>query len=319
MYRSSDGGVSWGGAIDAAGGDKQWMVVDRTQGPGSGHIYTNWNRNFSCCGATDFTRSIDGGASYETPIAMPASLSFATVAVGTDGDVYLAGETFNGIEVVRSTTLNDAGQTMAFDGVSTVDLGGPVGAFGGSSPNPGGLLGQVWVATDPSRPDHVYVLASVVPAGGDPLDVRFSRSIDGGQTWSPSIRVNQDTGNHWNWFGTLSVAPNGRLDVIWNDNRDDPTGFDSKLYYASSVDAGVTWTAGQEMTPAFDPHLGWPQQNKIGDYYDMVSENDQVHIAYSATFNGEQDVYYLKIELNSPIFGDGFEAGDTSAWSASEP
>ena len=41
--------------------------------------------------------------------------------------------------------------------------------------------------------------------------------------------------------------------------------------------------------------FGWPQQNKIGDYYDMVSDNLGADVAYSATFNGEEDVYYLRI------------------------
>jgi len=45
----------------------------------------------------------------------------------------------------------------------------------------------------------------------------------------------------------------------------------------------------------FDPHVGWPQQNKMGDYFDMVSDADGAHLAWANTLNGEQDVYYSYI------------------------
>ncbi len=50
----------------------------------------------------------------------------------------------------------------------------------------------------------------------------------------------------------------------------------------------------------------------------MVSFDDAAHLAWAATFNGEQDVYYTRI-AGSEIFADGFESGDTSAWSWTIP
>jgi len=41
--------------------------------------------------------------------------------------------------------------------------------------------------------------------------------------------------------------------------------------------------------------VGWPNQAKIGDYYHMVSDNYGADLAWSATFNGGQDVYYTRI------------------------
>jgi hypothetical protein len=63
----------------------------------------------------------------------------------------------------------------------------------------------------------------------------------------------------------------------------------------------------EALSPPFDPHVGWPQQEKLGDYYDMVSQDSVVHVAYAATFNGEQDVYYLRIDK---CFGDLDGDGD---------
>ena len=124
----------------------------------------------------------------------------------------------------------------------------------------------------------------------------FARSTNGGATWSSPVRVNDDPGSSaYQWFGTMSVAPTGRIDAIWLDTRNDPGGYDSSLFYSYSLDAGVTWSENAKLSPSFDPHLGWPQQQKMGDYFDMVTDDYGVHVAWAATFNGEQDVYYGRI------------------------
>ncbi|HSL17724.1 MAG TPA: sialidase family protein [Methylomirabilota bacterium] len=319
VHTSSDHGATWGPGVDAYGSDKQWLTVDRTDGSGRGHLYQNW----SPFTAATFNRSTDGGASFEPPVAVPEEPYWGTSTVAPDGAVYVAGlaSFSSGIAVVRSSNAQNPGAPVGFDQTVVVNLGGEPTGWGG--PNPDGLLGQVWIASDhsdgPTR-GNLYLLASVDPAGTDPLDVHFARSTDDGATWSAPVRVNDDPvgSNAWQWFGTMSVAPDGRIDVIWNDTRNDPGGFDSELTYAYSTDGGATWSANEVLSPPFDPHLGWPQQNKLGDYSDMVSDATGVHIAYAATFNGEQDVYYL--HLDPPVlFADGFESGGTDRWSAVIP
>jgi len=93
----------------------------------------------------------------------------------------------------------------------------------------------------------------------------------------------------------MSVARNGRIDAVWNDTRNTGAVNLSELYYAYSTDAGSTWSTNVPLSQVFDSHVGWPQQAKIGDYYHMVSDNLGVNVAYAATFNGEQDVYFLRI------------------------
>jgi hypothetical protein len=133
----------------------------------------------------------------------------------------------------------------------------------------------------------------------------FSRSTDGGLTWSPPVRVNDDvdeSGTNIQWFGTMSVAPNGRIDAIWLDTREDIWGTDSSaLYYSYSIDEGNTWSANEKLSPSFNPHVGYPNQNKMGDYFDIHSDNVGAHVAWTNTLNGEQDVYYSRIIPDIPV------------------
>ena len=315
VFISTDGGQSWDAGTYAHGGDKQWMVIDRTDGIGQDNIYADWTSNYSVCYPGHFTRSYDGGQTYLACTSIPGDPFWGTLAIGPDGELYVCG---NGFVVAKSSTMQDAGQPAQWDFTTTVNLGGSMGYSGG--PNPGGLLGQVWIAVDrsdgPTR-GNVYLLCSVDPPGADPLDVMFARSTDGGSTWSAPVRVNDDLSTSaYQWFGTMSVAPNGRIDIVWSDTRNDPGGYDSEVYYSYSGDAGQTWSINQALTPAFDPHLGWPQQNKLGDYYDMISDDSVAHLAYAATFNGEQDVYYVRI---SRLLSIGFPNGLPELLTPGEP
>ncbi len=296
-FISTDGGATWSDPVYAYGGDKAWMTIDTTDGPGRNNVYSNWNRSYSCCSG-DFVRSVDRGQTYGDLLYLPGAPFWGTLSVGPDGDLYIVG---NGFVIIKSTNAQDPAATPEFDDIAYADLGGFLVV--GEGPNPEGLLGQAWIATDhsngPNR-GNVYLLASVRGANNDPADIMFARSTDGGFTWSQPIRINDDPpGNRvYQWFGTMSVSPNGRIDAIWNDNRIHCVTRLTEMYHSYSLDGGLTWSPNTPVTPMFDSHLGWPRQEKLGDYYDMISDHGGAHVAFAATFNGEQDVYYLRIPID---------------------
>jgi hypothetical protein len=108
--------------------------------------------------------------------------------------------------------------------------------------------------------------------------------------------VNDDpVGNGvYQWMAAMDVAPDGRIDAVWYDTRDDPGNARSSLYYGFSTNGGVTWSANRRISNEFDTLAGFPSQQKIGDYNQIRSDAKGVHIAYSATYNGGQDLYYLR-------------------------
>ncbi|MHC4064397.1 MAG: sialidase family protein, partial [Planctomycetota bacterium] len=96
LFRSFDGGLTWQPGIEAFGGDKAWMAIDRTGGAGDGHIYCAWSFAAACCGMDTFTRSPANPfnppvPSFMVPIAIPLTPVFGTLTVGSDGEVYVAG------------------------------------------------------------------------------------------------------------------------------------------------------------------------------------------------------------------------------------
>ena len=291
IFRSADGGMTFSGPFSAFGGDKEWLAIDRTGSSADGDEYEHYS--------TAFTRSFTMGTTWQTPVN--GTPDWGTSAVGPDGTVFIAGVPCAGcggpIEVARSANAHMMGVPPSFTTV-TVNLGGQQGY--GAAPNPGGLLGQVWVVVDTSggaRNGWVYLLCAVSnPAGSS--DIMFNRSTDGGQTWLANpVKVNNDpvAAGSWHWFGTLGVAPNGRLDAVWNDTRESQNPTLPRLYYAFSNDGGSTWNGNTALGPQWSSTVGWPQQNKIGDYYDIVSDRVGAFVAYAATYNGEQDVYFLRI------------------------
>ena len=308
MWSSTDGGASWtliSGKQGAIGGDKQWFTIDKTGGPGHGFQYQSWDT--AGCDFGMFNRATDAGVTWETPVNIPNTIQFGTLDVDTNGNLYVGGENAfvsGDFWCARSSNAQIGGQTPTFDQNTSVDMGGELS---GGGINPAGLTGQLFLAVDRSGTgtnNNIYMLASVVPPGRSTTDVMFVRSTDGGLTFSAPHKVNDDPVNpsKWHWFGTFSVAPNGRLDAVWYDTRNAANNTDSQLFYSFSTDAGVTWSPNVAVSNAFNPFEGYPNQSKIGDYITIVSDTTGGNVAYAATFNfnpnrgqHEEDVYYVRV------------------------
>jgi hypothetical protein len=306
LWRSTSGGQSWtllSGERGGGGGDKQWFTIDKTNGPGHGFQYQS-DDGINCSGGgVEFQRSTNGGVTWQAPISVPHGPVYGTLDVDTNGNLFIGGEgsTFY---CVRSSNAQIGGQTPTFDRSTAVNLGGFIGSGG---INPAGLDGMVFLAVDRSGTatnNNIYMLASVVPSGRSTTDVMFVRSTDGGLTFSTPRKINDDPVNpsKWHWFGTLSVAPNGRIDSVWYDTRNAANNTDSQLFYSWSTDGGLTWAPNVAVSNAFNPFEGYPNQSKIGDYITIVSDNTDANVAYSATFNfntsrgqHEEDVYYVRV------------------------
>jgi BNR/Asp-box repeat len=310
IWRSTNGGQTWalrspnGGAHS---GDKEWFTVDRTPtSMGHGFQYQFWTEFFAC-DFGGFSRSIDDGATWQTAISIPNAPQWGTLDVASNGNLFIGGgNSGSSFWCIRSSNAQNPGVTPTFDQITTVNMGGSL--WYGAPVNPDGLAGQIFLVVDRSggpTNNNIYMIATVRPTGfSTGTDVMFARSTNGGVSFSSPQRINDDPINHskYHWFGTLSVAPNGRIDSVWLDTRNAANNTDSQLFYSYSTDGGVSWASNVAVSQAFTPLEGWPSQNKIGDYITVVSDNTGGDVAYSATYNfnpsrgqHEQDVYFVRV------------------------
>lgn len=300
FFKASEIGLNWSNPIYAYGSDKEWCTVDNwPNSVGYGNIYMS----YSTLEGENFTRSTTDADTWMSPIAIPNGCVWGQLDVSRDGTLHLAGlaspaYSSSSFRYARSSNAKYKDQTPTFDLLKNLNMGGTLEY--GSNVNPIGLMGQVNISCDRSPtigPKPIYVLCSVNPPDSDPCDVHIIRSLDNGNSWSSPLRVNSvRTG--YQWLAAMDVAPNGRIDVVWYDTQNDPTNKKSQLYYSFSFNGGMNWAPAQPITDPFDHTLGYPGgNNKMGDYIDIQSDYNDVHVAFTATFNLEQDVYYVRIRV----------------------
>jgi BNR repeat-like domain len=114
------------------------------------------------------------------------------------------------------------------------------------------------------------------------------RSIDNGATWGPRIRVadllsvgtrDPETGTairDGGILGSIAVAPNGEVHVVWQDSRFS-SGVRDEVALSTSRDGGLTWALPSRVTggtgvAAFVPTVAVSADGTIGvTYYDFRS------------------------------------------------
>lgn len=81
-------------------------------------------------------------------------------------------------------------------------------------------------------------------------DILYRRSTDGAGTWSSTQTLNDD--DPAQLFSQhqpgLAVAPNGRVDIAWWDQRDGAGRYVTDVYATRSTDFGVTWSKNERVT-----------------------------------------------------------------------
>lgn len=97
----------------------------------------------------------------------------------------------------------------------------------------------------------------------------FSRSTDGGATWSSAVKINNQASNNDQFNQALAVdETNGKIAVIYYDTVDDPGRKKTHVYYQISEDDGVTWSTPFRVTSAQTDETvaGSDSGNQYGDY-----------------------------------------------------
>lgn len=190
-------------------------------------------------------------------------------------------------------------------------IGAPVPPF---IAGPIHVANQVDVAFNPAGPcAGALHLAWTDLVNGD-LDIYFSTSIDGGLTWTPPVRVNQDPlMNGLDQWGPKIVVneTTGDVCVVYHDRRRDPGNIAYEIVASATSDCGMTWRdapvsdAGPTIPITTQFTVGGA--GLIGTYLgvDFSRLNGSAFIWNDARLGADQDIWYDTTKCDDAD-GDGF-------------
>ena len=111
-------------------------------------------------------------------------------------------------------------------------------------------------------------------------DIFFSRSLDGGQTFSAAAKLNSDfqpvNGRGFDHYQpSAAVDHTGTVAVCWYDRRNDPQNFQFERFCAESTNTGNTWAEfrvrGSQSVPSRGQDLLLPR-DEMGQYDGVTAD-----------------------------------------------
>jgi hypothetical protein len=292
MYKSTDDGMSFqlhAIAVPGSGQqgeDKEWIFCDPVStNPTYDQIMIAW-RSFGPTPKIMFRKSDVGGTIWSETVEVSDNYAGqgANLATGTNGSIYVVWWD-NGLRFDRST---NAGESFGIDTyISTYS----------SQSNTSFPFICVDYSNKPSR-GNVYTVWADRRNGTD--DIWFQRSSDHGDSWMISpIMVNDVELNHQYW-PSIQCDDNGRLAVIYFDEREGPSNMNAYLAY--SDDEGNTWTNTRLSNMSF--HGITPNSNvRFGDYIDIDAYDGKIVPVWTDDRLGSynQEIYTAIVDIPQAV------------------
>lgn len=308
VYKSTDGGITWGDPVTVVNGvpnvfeDKELIGCDRTGGPYDGNLYVVWAR-FGWGSDIMISRSTNGGQSFlpAIDISSGSDAQWPVPVVGADGTVYVAWCNYSPLSI-RLDKSTDGGVTFGTDQILA-----DVSFYPGGSIN-GGIAVFPYPAmeadiTGGTNHGNLYVAYLDYGIGSD-TDIFFKRSTNGGASWSPAVRINDDAeGNGRDQFHPwITIDEMGTISVIFLDRRNDPGNYYYDLYMTQSSDGGLSWSENVRISDiSSDPQAGQIRAGLLGEYIGVTSANGRVNALWTDTRNGHQDAFTARIYTDPAV------------------
>jgi len=298
---STPGGTWNNGSFTGLNGvkaqDKQWVSIDRS----SNAIYMTWTEfdEYGSTIPTDssrvlFSKSIDQGNTWSNPLRINQysgdcidqdnTVEGAVPAVGPNGEVYVSWAGPSGLVFDKSL---DGGLTwLQQDKVVTPIPGGWDFAIPGIYRANGLPITQVDTSSGPYH-GTIYINWSDQRNGVNNTDIFIVKSTDGGNTWSPPIKVNDDLTNRQQFFTWMTIdQTTGYLWFVFYDRRDYPD-TRTDIYMARSIDGGNTFQNFKVSDSPFIPDASV----FFGDYTNVTAANNVIRPIWTRLENLQLSVW----------------------------
>lgn len=256
--------------------DKPWITVDNCSNPvTTGTVYVAWSHfTDSVNDVIALSGSLDHGRTWTSPlqISLPSqtgAVQGAQVAVGPNGEVYVAYEVFfsgsNRQQFLAKST--DGGQTFSAPVAIT-----PV--FNEVNFNSTYRINSLPNLAVGPMSGNVYVVYPDTPSPATGAEVEFIRSTDGGTTFSAPMVINDNPAGQ-QFMPAVTVDSAEVIHASWFDTRN--SSGSTALYdvFATySRDAGSTFATNARVTAALEDA---GTSSFIGDYAGIAAAANTAH------------------------------------------
>jgi hypothetical protein len=292
LYKSIDNGQTFllhDIAVPGSGGageDKEWLFCDPVpENPTYNQLMMVW-RSFGPAYGIRFRKSEVGGGDWSATrvVSDVSSGQGANITTGVNGEIVVVWK-LDGIWMDRSL---DGGETFGED----IEISSYPWDTYGSFPflctdySDKGTRGNIYLVWADNRQDDD--------------DVWFQRSTDGGQSWLDyPVRVN-DVSTYDQFWPVIQCDTNGRVYVIYYDDRDFPGLYNTWL--AWSDDAGDTWTNARLSEQSF--YFNMPNTDvRFGDYIQVDAYAGKVIPVWTDDRTGDynQEIYSAWVDISTFI------------------
>jgi len=256
---------------------------------------------------TFYRKSLDGGTTWGAAVRLTWTLST------TDYSPAIAIDSSDAIHVVwddHTPGGADIYYKRSLDGGATWSTGKKLAWTSGNCRNPA-------MAIDSSDTIHI-VYYDDTPGN---LELYYTRSEDGGATWSAAQRITWASGDSYN--PAIAIDSGDTIHVVWHDFRSG----DPKVYYMKSADGGMTWSAAKRLAwtlgNSYDPVLDIDPFDAVQvAWVDYTPGNGEIYCRRSedggATWNAAQRITWTLDKSSQPVVAIGSSGTINVAWEESK-
>ena len=314
VSESGDGGATWGpvsvirrDTSPLVFNDKEAITADYTD---ARYVYVVWDRledfpDGSYKGPTWFARTADGGASWEAAkVILDPGVNDQTI--GNQIVVMPDGDLVNGYSLIKDGTRSVAVMRSSDKGanwapqvvVGSLETVGVRDPRTGEPVRTGDIIPEL--ASD-ERPgtDTLYMVWQDARFSGARRDqIAFSKSSDGGATWSAprGISTVPDTQA---FTPAIRVDAAGNLGVTYYDFRNDTVAspaLDTDVWFLRSADGGQTFTEERLTPSSFDMRAAPVARGFfVGDYAGLATAGETFKALFAQAGAGATDVFATTI------------------------
>ena len=260
--------------------DKPWIAVDNSNVPATtGNVYACWTRFVGTSDSIVFSRSLDQGARWASPIQISlasqnGAVQGCQVAVGPSGEVYVVYEVFYVGGRRQHFLAKSVGGGLTF---STPRAITPL--FKEISFNSTYRKNSFASLAVSPLDGNVYVVYADQPSKTLGAEVEFIMSTDGGATFS-APRVINDKSVGQQFMSAVTVDSTGVIHVSWFDTRNS-SGTTSlyDIYATYSKNKGDTFAVNARVTGSL---VNAGRASFIGDYAGIAASGRYAHPVWTS-------------------------------------